>query len=148
MPRYRFTCDPCAQDQEVYCERAARTEPKFCPLCGAALRQLPPLRVFVNVDALDFVTSDITGSPVRIQTKTQLNKLCEENGCRRVSSDEVGHNKQKSIEEIARSAGVGDLKSDCEKTAQALGVPLELPKDPKERKKVVKRTNELLTASA
>lgn len=146
MPIYRFTCDACERDQEVVCERVARTEPRFCPLCGVSLRQLPPSRIHVNCDRLDYVTADITGEPVRIQTKTQLDKLCEANGVRRVTSDEIVPNKRKSVAEIERAAGLGDLKADCARTAQELGVPLTLPADPKERKKVEAKTRQALTA--
>ncbi|MCC6798303.1 MAG: hypothetical protein IT366_24535 [Candidatus Hydrogenedentes bacterium] len=148
MPQYRFGCDSCGSDVLVWCMREERTLPRDCGTCGKPMRQLAPSRIHLNCDRLDFVTADITGVPVRIQTKAQLNKLCEANGVRRVSSDEVGQNKRKSIEDIARASGVGDLKSDCERTAQALGVPLTLPTDPAEWKKVVKRTIELLTAGA
>jgi len=124
MPQYRFGCEMCERETLIWMMREERGKVWACGVCGKPMRQLPPSRLHVNVDHLDFVTEDITGEPVRIQTKTQLDKLCAENGVRRVASDEISRNKRATPSDIRKSAGVGSFKEDCEKMAQKLGKPL------------------------
>ena len=124
MPQYRFGCEGCEVDTLVWCVREDRHLPRKCAKCGKAMKQLAPSRINVNCDRLDYVTSDITGEPVRIATRRQLDDLCARNGVRRVTSDEVGVNRPKTESEIRKLAGVGDFKSECEQMAQAMGEPL------------------------
>lgn len=124
MPQYRFGCDSCGSDVLVWCMREERTLPRACGTCGKEMRQLAPSRIHVNCDRLDFVTADITGEPVRIQTRRQLDNLCQANGVRRVTSDEIVPNKKPTADAIRKAANVGDFKTDCEKMAQKMGQDL------------------------
>lgn len=119
MPYYRFECDTCGAGLLVHypVEDAPKEVP--CESCngGHAVRQLPS-RIFVNCNRVDFVTSDITGKPERVDTLRKHRELCERNGVREVTRDEIVSRRkakkeiemepfEKSMQEVIKQTGQG-----------------------------------------
>lgn len=76
MPLYDFECDECGSIKEHY----AGLDDKRMPCeCGGTARRLITSRYYVNPD-VDFVTDNITGDPVRVDSRVKLRRLLAENG--------------------------------------------------------------------
>lgn len=82
MPLFDFRClDPkCANVEEHYAKVDERKS--VCSVCGGESTRLITSRYAIHADyaSKDFVTSDITGSEVRITSRKQMRKLCKEFG--------------------------------------------------------------------
>jgi len=75
MPLYDFECE-CGKVTEHY---AGINEKRMPCDCGKTAKRIISTRYYINPD-VDFVTDNITGSPVRVTSRKQLASLCKENG--------------------------------------------------------------------
>lgn len=80
MPLYDFRCTGCGIKFEEY----AKMDDKItgCTECGGTATRLITSNYHIQADyaSKDWVTSDITGSEVRITSRKQLRKLCNDHG--------------------------------------------------------------------
>jgi len=76
MPLFDTKCLQCGEVVEQYLKR--HEEPDICR-CGGRMERIIGSRYYINRD-LDFVTEDITGDPIRVTSRRQMKRLCEENG--------------------------------------------------------------------
>ena len=51
----------------------------ICPQCGGVAERILSSRYYAQSD-VDFVTDNITGEPVRVDSKVKLRRLLRENG--------------------------------------------------------------------
>lgn len=78
MPLYDFKC-PCGNIEEAWAKMDEKT--KTCE-CGQDMTRMITSNFNIDADfaSRDYVTDNITGSPVRITSKKQLRSLCRDNG--------------------------------------------------------------------
>lgn len=89
MPMYTYMCRDCKEVTELFQHIDKRQNP-VCPKCGKKMGQdYSVIRLGVITGCLGYDTEDITGAPVHVSTLKQERALCEANGVRRASSDEV-----------------------------------------------------------
>lgn len=76
--RYDFGCE-CGVKEERILRVVERDEKQFCKVCGKGMKRLfsPPT---VTPDP-DFVTEHITGEPVHVHSRKQLDDLCKRHDC-------------------------------------------------------------------
>lgn len=76
MPIYDYQCN---KSTRVF-ERFAGVEEKTARCkCGSRAKRIFSANYYVHSD-IDFVTDNLTGDPVRVGSRVQLKRLCEENG--------------------------------------------------------------------
>ena len=76
MPLYDFQCDSCDKVQEHFAKMDETT--REC-ICGGLMQRKISTNYFVHGE-VDFVTDHITGDPVRITSRKQMDRLCKEHG--------------------------------------------------------------------
>ena len=76
MPLYDYCCKACGDTQEHYAKVDEREQ--TC-VCGGTATRIFSSRYFINPD-IDYVTANITGDPVRITSRRQLDQMCKEHG--------------------------------------------------------------------
>ena len=125
MPRYRYWCAVCDEDTEVWCPMGERAAAVRCRVCGGSAAAAPPTRVHVNCNRMDFVTADITGEPVRIETKRQHDELCARHGVERLCSDELpsrpgSKRRKRTVAELI--GGAESIREDMARVGQETGL--------------------------
>ncbi len=89
MPMYTYICRTCSEQEDLFMRISERKAP-ICPVCEEPMKQdFSAMRLGVVTHCLGYTTSDISGRPVHVSTLKQERALCEQNGVRRVSSDEI-----------------------------------------------------------
>jgi len=78
LPIYDFRCSECDDVAESFAGIDEMTQP--CEKCGAKSRRLITTRYYLN-NAMDITTDAITGDPVNITSKSQMDDLCRANDC-------------------------------------------------------------------
>lgn len=85
MAGFSYICNACGWRMD---SQVSVMEP-VCYQCSAKMdRDWANFRFQVSGKTRDYVTSDITGYPVRIQSLRQEERLCKEHGVLKATSDE------------------------------------------------------------
>jgi len=83
VPLYEYRCLDCGKQEERY----AGMEEKLaeCSACKGQMKRLITSKFHLHTDyaSRDFVTTDLTGEPVRITSRKQERELCKEYGVER-----------------------------------------------------------------
>lgn len=121
MPLYRFECQECEYEATFHSVPSKRpTRPK-CDDCGKEMNRVYSRgSLQAQANTRDYVTEDITGEPVRIQSRKQEDALCAENGVVRVGLDEnITTKKNNGFDGDARQ-----FKDDFDRSCQERGIDL------------------------
>lgn len=73
---YDCKCEKCEKVEEIVRSVAERNNTPLC--CGQPMKRMITVNYNVYSD-LNFMTEDITGSPVQITSRQQHDRLCREN---------------------------------------------------------------------
>lgn len=139
MPNYLYWCAECVEYTNRWSTYEDRARLVECRQCGARVALAPPTRINVQTGSVDFVTSDITGKPVRIESRGMEEALCQKHGVRRLEPGEypgIDRGKHDDAKTILRK--MPTFKEDCERMARETGQKLLIPKKGKKRRKTAK----------
>ena len=78
MPLFDFQCPDCGDVSEQFAKADETT--RKCGECGGGTDRLITSRYYLN-NAMDITTDAITGEPVNITSKRQMDGLCRDNDC-------------------------------------------------------------------
>lgn len=112
MPMYTFACPCCSHYDDQFHRMASVPKHPKCPKCGQKMGRIyrpPQISVFS-----EYVTSDITGSPVAVTSRRAENDLCKAHGVRR------GEQGEKPKKRTAPT--LPPFREDYERTRQEMGV--------------------------
>jgi len=77
MPLYNYMCPKCGSRRDAFRKITDRHQGPAC--CNTPMEQKITGQYAIHGN-VDFVTDDITGDPIRIESRKQHDQVCEKNG--------------------------------------------------------------------
>lgn len=120
MPLYSYLCK-CGNEADVYKPVSEYARQELCPVCERAMKRNFDGARFAVHCFQEYVTSDISGEPIRVTSKSHETAVCAKHGVYRAASDEIQVKKNPPISEKTMGE---PFKETFERTRQEMGAEL------------------------